>query len=151
MIRSALVLCLAAVFGCDGPELKLCGEIPGDGCPIGRGGTCEDPYCAALYDCADGAWRQTEACPLNPVTSASAGSGGGSGGAGGCDAVVIDHSAEVPGCTPDLQEPDCPAVAAETCPSPCLTGCSDFFLCVARGWELVAFCTEDLEIVVVQP
>ncbi len=135
---------LGPLAGCDSPGVQLCGEIPQDGCPVGRGGTCDDPYCAALYDCVEGDWTQTEACTQNPVTSASVGTGTGGGGEGGCAPLMIDHSTEVDGCTPDLQEPDCPAVAAETCPNPCLTGCVDFFLCETNGWRLVAFCAEDL-------
>jgi hypothetical protein len=145
--RPAWLLLLA--LGCDSPAVQVCGEIPTDGCPVGRGGTCDDPYCAALYDCVGGDWELAEACS-NPTTSAASsgtGSGAGGGGEGGCTPLLIDHTDEVEGCTPDLQEPDCPAVAAETCPNPCLTGCVDFFLCEAQGWSLVAFCTEDLELV----
>lgn len=136
---------IGALLACESPAVQLCGEIPQDGCPVGRGGTCDDPYCAALYDCVQGDWTQTETCPDNPVTSsASVGAGAGGGGEGGCAPLMIDHATEANGCTPDLQEPDCPAVAAETCPNPCLTGCVDFFLCEKEGWRLVAFCAEDL-------
>ena len=145
-MRLATGFSLVAVLGfsaCDSPRPLLCGEIPQDGCPLGRGGTCDDPYCAALYDCVEGDWTQVEACD-NPTTSAAtSGSGGGLGGQGGCSPVMFDRSQEVAGCTPDLQEPDCPADAAETCPSPCLTGCVDFFLCEPGGWVAVAFCGDD--------
>ena len=48
------------------------------------------------------------------------------------------------GCTPDLQSPDCPAVAAEDCPEKaCTTGCLDFYLCTTSGWKAVAYCDED--------
>jgi hypothetical protein len=126
------------------PEIKLCGQIPGNGCPVGRGGTCEDPTCDALYDCLDGAWRPVESCP--------GGTGGGAPDAGGssdgCEKVVLDHTGETTGCTPDLQSPDCPAVAAETCvETACLTDCIDFFLCKPDGWTLVAYCNEEGEVV----
>src|SRR5687767_382060 len=54
-----------------GPGMQLCGQSPGNGCPVGRGGTCDDASCEGLYDCVDGAWRLVESCP------------GGTGGAGG--------------------------------------------------------------------
>ena len=145
-------LALVVLFtACDSPGVQTCGQIPQDGCPIGRGGTCDDVYCAALYDCVQGSWDIVTSCDQNPVTAAvSTGAGAGGGGEGGCAPVGIDHSTEVEGCTPDLQEPDCPAVAAETCPNPCLTGCSDFFLCEADGWGLVAFCDDELDLVLTQ-
>ncbi|MBL9024710.1 MAG: hypothetical protein JNL21_21115 [Myxococcales bacterium] len=149
-MRRVSVAIWLALAACDSPGVLLCGEIPADGCPIGRGGTCDDVYCAALYDCVQGDWERVERCPNNPVTSASAtSSGAGGAGEGGCAPVVIDHSTEAEGCTPDLQEPDCPAVAAETCPNPCLTGCVDFFLCEREGWKLVAFCDDALKLTIV--
>ena len=85
-----------------------------------------------------------------------AGAGGGSGGAagsagsagaGGCAGVALDHTGEAEGCTPELQLPDCPAAVAESC-QPCLSGCVDFFMCMAAGWMDVAFCTDAGQIVV---
>jgi hypothetical protein len=64
--------------------------------------------------------------------------------------IEIDRAGETTGCAPDLQHPDCPADAAETCAaSACLTGCTDFFLCTGEGWIDVAYCTEDGELVLV--
>jgi hypothetical protein len=147
-VRLVTRLFALALVACDSPGVLVCGQIPDGGCPIGRGGTCDDVYCAALYDCVGGDWEQVESCPNNPVTSSSASSSGaGGGGEGGCSPLVIDHTTEVEGCTPDLQEPDCPAEAAETCPNPCLTGCADFFLCEADGWTMVAFCDDSLSLV----
>jgi hypothetical protein len=126
--------------------VQLCGEIPQGGCPSGRGGTCDDVVCAGLYDCVEGDWTEVEHCDGNPTTVASSGAGtggfGGGDGAGGCAVPEIDHTGEVDGCTPDLLEPDCPAVAAETC-TPCETGCADFFLCTADGWVDVGACAAD--------
>jgi hypothetical protein len=141
----AFVACCA--LGCPRQELLLCGTIPEGGCPIGRGGSCEDVLCAALYDCVEGSWTSVQTCP----EVAGSGGGGGSGGAGAgggqggepCTVVEIDHSAEVAGCEPDLQHPDCPAVAAETCAeTACLTDCLDFYLCMRDGWQTVAYCDE---------
>jgi hypothetical protein len=149
--------CFALSGACqDQPALKLCGEIPEGGCPLGRGGTCEDALCEGLYDCVDGAWTRAEECKGRGGGGAGGGAtrgsgGGGEGGAGGCDEVAIDHTTETTGCTPDLQHPDCPAVAAEGCAaSVCLTGCEDFFLCEIDGWSAVAYCDEDGQIVITQ-
>jgi hypothetical protein len=52
---------------------------------------------------------------------------------------------------PDLQNPDCPAVAAEQCfETVCLTDCIDFFLCTGEGWNLVAYCNEEGTLVLTQ-
>lgn len=146
-----MVALLAFGAACDPDPLPLCGTIPEDGCPVGRGGTCEDPYCAALYDCVDAKWQLAETC--GPI------GGGGAGGespvvtgTGGCSGgVMFDHTMEATDCTPDLQSPDCPAAAAEGCGTPCLTSCLDFYLCTDAGWDLVAYCSEgDNELVIVQ-
>ncbi|HZF49462.1 MAG TPA: hypothetical protein VE093_12475 [Polyangiaceae bacterium] len=153
-----LVVALAAFWlgglasGCgSGSELKLCGQIPADGCPIGRGGTCEDATCAALYDCIEGAWTPVETCSGFGGAGGGGGAGGigGVGGAGGCTPVMFDRSEETTGCEPDLQNPDCPAVAAETCAEmACFTDCLEFFLCTKDGWRDVAYCDPDGVLVV---
>jgi hypothetical protein len=145
------VMALAAMLaGCgSGAEVKLCGRIPADGCPLGRGGTCEDKLCGALYDCVGGDWTLVEACQQG-----NAGSGAGShtedaGPDAPCEPVVIDHTGEVSGCEPDLQSPDCPAAAAETCAqAACLTECIDFFLCTAPGWTAVAHCDDQGQLII---
>lgn len=147
----AFALGCGLALGCDPEPLALCGEIPTDGCPLGRGGTCDDPFCAALYDCVDGAWTLAETCAADGGGGAGGAATGGSGaGLGGCTPVSFDHTGEVPGCTPDLQSPDCPAEAAEDACDPCSTGCIDFFLCTASGWQDVATCTDAGELVVLQ-
>ncbi len=140
---SLLALALAPLeAGCGSAEsVQPCGEIPAAGCPIGRGGSCQDVACAALYDCVDGDWIAVERCSGDGATVSS--SSGGGEGAGDCDPVVIDRSGEAEGCRPDLMEPDCPAVAVDICPDPCATGCVDFFLCTDEGWLDVAACDED--------
>ncbi len=145
----AVALALGAwLGGCGGfGPVQTCGEIPEGGCPLGRGGTCDDLYCGGLYDCVDGAWELVESCPGGgtAVTATSSGSGAG----GGC--ITFDHSNEADGCKPDLEPPDCPVVAAETCGDPCLTGCVDFYLCESSGWVDVGYCAESGELVVTQP
>ena len=125
----------------------MCGEIQEDGCPIGRGGTCEDQFCAALYDCVAGDWTLVETCEaFGGGDSGGAGGGtttvGGSGGTGGECSFEFDHAGEAGDCEPDLQEPDCPAAAAEHTCAPCSTGCLEFFLCTEQGWENVGYCLE---------
>jgi hypothetical protein len=135
---------LAACSSTEGP--KLCPEIPEGGCPTGRGGSCQDPVCKALYDCIEGAWQKTTTCDNNSTSSGSGGaSSGGAGGSttgtGGCTPVKLDHTGETTGCMPDLQIPDCPAAAAEQCSqAACKTGCTDFFVCTAQGWTAVGYC-----------
>lgn len=134
---------LGAVAGCgSSAPVQTCGEIPDGGCPLGRGGSCEDASCTALYDCVDGAWTEVEACDAIATSSTTTAATGGGGGGGGCEAPVLDRTGEVDGCTPDLLDPDCPVAAAEVC-DPCSTGCADFFLCTAEGWIDVAACDED--------
>lgn len=141
-----LALSLPAACGDLSDNLKLCGQIPEGGCPLGRGGTCADQTCNGLYDCLEGAWTLVEACPGG--TGGSGGGGPDAGAGGDCEKVVIDHTEETSGCVPDLQNPDCPAVAAETCVvSACLTDCVDFYLCKKDGWALVAYCNEEGEVV----
>jgi hypothetical protein len=66
--------------------------------------------------------------------------------------VHIDLTGQTTGCTPDLQNPDCPVQAAMGCAeSVCLTGCGDFFLCLSSGWLDVAYCADDGGLVVTRP
>lgn len=152
--RLALVFGLAwglglAAASCVREPLALCGVIPEGGCPIGRGGTCDDPSCTGVYNCIEGQWTLEFACD---------GGGGGSGGSGAssshvstgaCVTAVLDHSGEVAGCKPDLVDPDCPIAAAELC-NPCSTGCIDFFKCTSAGWTDLAYCTEEGELVILR-
>ncbi|HEY4121840.1 MAG TPA: hypothetical protein VGM56_28430 [Byssovorax sp.] len=149
-VFAALAPALFSACG-DLPEPKSCGEIPDDGCPVGRGGTCDDPTCPALYDCVDGAWVVVTRCTPTDGggggggDGADAGDAGGSGAGGGdCTPFTFDHAGEAQGCHPDLETPDCPAVVAEGClEQACLTDCSDFFLCKPIGWVDVGYCDED--------
>ena len=130
--------------------IELCKEIPTDGCPMSRGGSCDDESCAALYSCVDGFWKLVETCSSGGPGGGGAGAGGGSGGvgaAGGCGAASIDKTNQAQGCMPALQSPDCPVEAPESC-APCVTGCIDFFMCVSDGWQVVAYCTEEGDLVV---
>jgi len=140
-------------YGCVGEAaIQLCGEIPTGGCPIGRGGTCDDLSCSGLYDCVSGAWKRVKACDTNG-TSSSSSSSTGTGGAPSC-AVTIDRSKEITGCA-SLETPDCPADAADSCTA--CEGCEDFFLCESadanhpKGWVAVAYCDADGHVVVSQP
>ena len=153
-LLATLLLAAAASGACGTPgdDIQLCGQIPEGGCPLGRGGSCDDVTCADLYDCRGGAWVLTVSCQPGGDGGGGAGAGGADvtgGGGGVCEKVAFDHTGEGTRCTPDLQEPECPAVAAETCASlACLTGCTDFFLCKEASWEFVGYCTDEGEIVV---
>lgn len=146
---AVMPLSIALPLACGSlPPYIPCGQIPADGCPIGRGGSCDDPVCEALYDCVDGVWRRVEACPFGTDAGEDANADAGLS-PDACEVLVLDHKGETTGCKPDLQNPDCPAVAAETCSSSaCLTDCIDFYLCTANGWSLVAYCNEEGQIVV---
>lgn len=151
MVRRALLslivaaaLGAAAFVGCgDDAGILLCGEIPAQGCPAGRGGSCTDEACAALYDCVEGDWTVVTRC------GPDAGSEQGVEVEAGCEQAELDAGVEATGCTPGLQLPDCPVAAARTCAeSACLTGCLDFYACSADGWRLMAYCDEEGRVVV---
>ncbi len=153
LLLVALAAGLGPGCGSLGDGIQLCGQIADGGCPIGRGGTCSDHACAALYDCVGGAWTRTTTCG-HAGQGGQSGEGGagasGQGGVGGaaCTPVVIDHTGETSGCAPDLQSPDCPAAAVETCAeTACLTDCADFFLCKTEGWSAVAYCNDEGQVV----
>lgn len=138
------------------PDAIPCGEIPANGCPVGRGGTCDDPTCAALFDCVDGKWTTVKQCPLpDGGPDMSDGGDAGQGGGGVCTPTGIDTSHQGIDCMPDLEEPDCPVEAAEPCQeTACLTGCVDFFLCQKLdggvAWIDVAYCDDSGQLVVQQ-
>jgi hypothetical protein len=162
----ALTIATLSATSCDsGVAPLLCGEIPANGCPVGRGGTCDDGACAGLYDCVNGSWTLATDCSADGGKSgsgASSGSSGSSGGDAGADAactpVALSHAGEMLGCKPDLQAPDCPVsladgACAETVCS--VTDCVEFYLCLYdkdqvdhRSWSSVAACDEDGKLVV---
>lgn len=144
-IGIALAAALFGAPGCDAGLPKLCDALPEGGCPAGRGGSCLDRTCSGLYDCVEGAWVETERCPAAPSGPLDAGMEAAADAS--CSQVSIDHQGEASGCSPNLQEPDCPAAAAELC-EPCATGCSDFFLCEMSGWTEVAYCDDMGNIVI---
>jgi hypothetical protein len=161
VVRCIRLLLLAVAWlavACQSLEDPIvCGQIPDGGCPAGRGGTCDDALCAALYDCAEGTWVVVEECPDDGSGGAGGrGAGGAGGGTGGmaCTPVELDHEGESIGCSPDLQHPDCPAAAAETCAeTACLSDCADFFMCIDsarddKQWTIVAHCDARGQLVV---
>lgn len=146
----ALLAMLVVGSACTGADpLQLCGEIPEAGCPLGRGGTCDDRTCAALYDCRDGKWTLATTC--EPADGPPAEEQPDDEDQSDCERPSIDWAEEATGCEPDLQHPDCPASAADMCASAvCLTDCSDFFLCTDAGWTVVAYCADDGQVVLTQ-
>lgn len=132
-----MALALGVVACGQSAPVEPCGQIPEGGCPVGRGGTCKDPTCSGTYDCEGGEWTLLEACMNGsssssglPSTSSSTGSGQG----GSCGVTFDFGGLDTSGCVPDLETPDCPVLAAETC-SAC-EGCEDFFVC----WSVAADC-----------
>ncbi len=170
--RSSRGVALAAALfgawqaGCRfGSGIQTCGQIPPGGCPIGRGGTCDDETCSGVYDCVGGDWTLVIPCDGGAGAGGSGGSGsaggfGGSGGAGasgggaGAGGACV-HSSLVPtnepaGCSPALLAPDCHASLADaSCiEEACASGCLDFFVCTLDGWTDVAFCDDEGTLVV---
>jgi hypothetical protein len=151
----ALSVVLLATVNCQGlPDGTGCVNIPDDGCPLDRGGSCADPTCNALWSCTAGAWSLVQEC-----NQPDGGAGGGSGAGGGisdagasdgpCVMANINLVGQTQDCTPDLAFPDCPVSAALGCADQaCLTGCSDFWLCSMAGWVDVAYCTCDGQLIV---
>lgn len=164
MVRAFLVLpvaLLGAIFaaaGCQAlPSITAtCSDIPPGGCPLDRGGTCGDATCAALYDCVNGVWVESETCDHPPATAAVrsiavAGAAAPVLDGGACTPVDVDVSGQTNDCMVDLMFPDCPAVAAQGCAqSACLTGCMDFFVCRSTAWIDVAHCDEGGRLTVTQ-
>lgn len=149
---AASVSALAMAACPDVPPVQLCGEIPSGGCPIGRGGSCDDRTCNGLYDCVEGAWTLVNACSNDGGPGdGGPGEGGPGKGDGGCTPSGIDLSGQLVACTPDLENPDCPAAAAACLEDACLTGCTDFFLCGDAGWTSVAYCDGEGHLVVQKP
>jgi hypothetical protein len=138
---SWILLPLAAAAGCPTlPEAVPCGIIPEGGCPVGRGGTCDDASCQGLYDCLDGTWVSTKICDRGDAGVPEGGAPDG----GTCSPITVDRSGEQTNCSPDLQSPDCPIEVALPCAeTACNTGCVDFYLCTTGGWAAVAYCDED--------
>lgn len=150
-VAGAIAVALSAIaVACGSPaDLEPCGTIPAGGCPVGRGGTCDDPSCAGVYDCVDGRWQSMATCASQVDGGASDGGARDAGGGdAACGSVTVDHTGEATGCKPDLQVPDCSVAAAEMCAvEACLTGCEDFFLCTTKGWRAVAYCDDSGQIV----
>ena len=160
----SLALGGAGCSSCAGSSVQRCGVIPALGCPIGRGGTCEDPTCSGVYDCVAGDWVLVEDCRegaggaggtggmggAGGAGGAASGGGGAGGAAGGCAVAMLDHTGEGTTCEPPLQSPDCAGAVAESLclHEVCETGCIDFFLCKDEAWVDVAYCDEDGALVV---
>jgi hypothetical protein len=141
-------LAVAVAPGCPTlPDVVSCGQIPPGGCPVGRGGSCLDDTCDALYACVNAVWVADQVCGHADAGAGGGGVGGAGGGlpdAGACTPVVVPAN-EYQSCTPDLQAPDCPIEAAGACQeTACLSGCLDFYSCPkSLTWTSVAYCDDD--------
>src|SRR5262249_8429275 len=96
----AVALALQAACGAS-PDPKLCGQTPVGGCPIGRGGSCLDRSCSQLFDCVEGVWTLTMACPEN---GRERDGGPETGAPDACTPFVVDAGGETGPCT-DLELP----------------------------------------------
>jgi hypothetical protein len=152
-----------AIWSCqDLPNGIPCSDIPPGGCPIDRGGSCDDPTCSEIYLCENGVWVASQTCGPH---DGGTGTGGDAGtpnpcvpDSGTCTPTMINTKGETTGCTPDLMFPDCPAAAAQGCAEcVCTTGCADFYLCLQPDagmppeWVSVAGCTCEGDFVSNQP
>jgi hypothetical protein len=150
-LLASVATAIVAVAACqDLPNGPVCGEIPGQGCPVDIGGTCQDQTCSAIYECENGQWVLLQQCPAHE--GGTGGGGGGDAGSDGgpCAPLTVDAGAPGFDCMPDLISPDC-ALDAVTCPddTACFTGCTDFFVCSAGPcggpgpcWIDVAYCDD---------
>jgi hypothetical protein len=150
------------VLTCQGlPDGATCDDIPDGGCPIDRGGSCDDPTCGAIYLCNNGVWSVGQICPPNDGGGPGGGGVGGGttvpeggpicshDGGGACTPVVIDAGSTASDCTPDLACGDCEVSAAYGCAEcACATGCLDFYVCRPDGWHSVAYCTDNGTLVI---
>ena len=127
--------------------------IPSGGCPVGRGGTCDDVECDALYDCTSGKWVETKHCSHPDGGAGDAGSDGGreggavlgDSGSDACTPIHVGMSGATQDCV-DLQTPDCPiSVAENLCAEQVCSSidCLDFYICKEGNLEHVASCTDD--------
>ncbi len=156
LILASLLVLLATVDCQRLPTGTGCVDIPTGGCPLDRGGTCDDATCNALYSCSAGVWSLMQVCVQPDGGAGGSGGGDGDGGIsdggasdGACTMVTINTMGEQQDCTPDLEGTDCPFQAALGCAqTACSTGCTDFWLCSMAGWVDVAYCTCDGQLVV---
>ncbi len=164
VLPAALAAAIFAAVACQTvPVGQGCSDIPGDGCPIDRGGSCDDPTCSAIYDCNDGQWVLAQVCPVSDAGPVEAGpivDGGPDFDGGPCVPVVVDGGGPGADCTPELEGPfDCDVAAAACYGTACITGCSDFFFCsagpcpggTAPCWIDVAYCTDEGQLVITSP
>jgi hypothetical protein len=134
----ALGLVLGASSSCDDqPTPQPCTAIPAGGCPLSHGVACEDPSCVAVYRCREGdVWELDHVCPARPDAGAPDATPPADASVDRVQDAAIDAPEGAfggPGCGP-LQQPDCSAGFALSCPSGCCD-CEDLFVCRNGGWE----------------
>jgi hypothetical protein len=150
LLRLSLLLAFAApsAMSCaDEPAPEPpCADIPRGGCPLGRGASCDDPTCLAVYACRAGnVWELDHACPLRDAADARADAGDASADAPLEATPTLDAGPDAPagasggpGCGA-LQAPDCSLGFALACPAGCC-GCEDLFVCEGGGWTYWSTC-----------
>src|SRR5829696_4686587 len=73
VFAATLALALALAAACDdGPVPMPCSNIPAGGCPLGRGVSCSDPACEAVYACRpNNVWELAQECPRGDAAAPS--------------------------------------------------------------------------------
>lgn len=130
-------------FGCqDLEEAPHCaGSLPASACPTNRGGTCDDQTCSSIYRCAFDGWVKEKDCDRSDAAADASDAGGDTADAFVCEAQAPLEAST--GCTPPLYQGECPVEVALICSeNACSTGCFDFFVCHATGWDLAAYCDD---------
>jgi hypothetical protein len=153
-MKRASLICIALVafavalaVACSDQVIATCFDIPEGGCPSQEGVACQDPTCAAAYNCEpDGGWSLAYACPAFDGSAQDAQTDSGAN-----DAETFDVNIDAPpgafggpGCE-DLEQPDCPLGEAIVCEqqSGNCCDCEDLWICDDGGWDPWGECTDD--------
>jgi len=145
----SLILCLLVTTACDNePTPVACTDVPDGGCPEDNGAdVCQDPTCAAVYECTNSGWVFQQACPPHPHDASADVLDAGT--EGGTDGSVPDVHIDAPpgayggpGCV-ELEAPDCPLGTAIACGGTLdCCGCEDLYVCDDGGWDPWGVCAD---------
>ena len=146
-MRRAVLVCVpiaaavAVAVACSDSPIVACHDIPSGGCPVQGGVECEDPTCAAAYDCLpDGGWSFAYACPARDGSVEDASIDAPPPSDAGYDIDAPPGAFGGPGCE-TLEPPDCPLGQALLCQSGCCD-CEDLYVCDDGGWDPWGTCAD---------